>query len=168
MPKSFLNNPEIKKYQRIDRYIHDYYQVIASSLKDNFKIRQGGIHKNEPLIIQASKHLNGKKVSKYWDGYPGKIDVVAEKNDTISFFEIKTNNSQLSDWQKLRIILLQRENIRATPVRVHLYFSPIVECETSSRAIVRVPFKKKFAFGILFGEQNSTPKNCFLYKYQSL
>lgn len=160
LPKSFLNNLEIKKYQHIDRYIHDYYQVIASSLKDNFKIRQG-VYKNEPLVVQASERLSGQKVSKYWDGYPGKIDIVAEKNNSISFFEIKTNSSQLSDWQKLRILLLQRENIVAKVVRVHLNFSYISENNIREYNIVKVPFKKKFAFGILFGKQNPTSKSLY-------
>lgn len=158
LPKSFLNHPDIKKYQHIDRYIHDYYQVIVSSLKNNFKIRQG-IYKNEPLIIQASKHLSGQKVSKYWDGYPGKIDIVAEKSDTIAFFEIKTNSSQLSDWQKLRIILLQRENIVAKVIKVNLNFSYISENNIKEYNVVRVPFKNKFAFGLLFGKQNLISKN---------
>lgn len=160
LPKSFLNHIDIKKYQHIDRYIQECYDVSGIESRLPIRFYRKELNKRDAMLLEA-KRLNVKKSKDYWDRHPGKIDIVAEKNGAIAFFEIKTNSSQLSDWQKLRILLLQRENIVAKVIRVHLNFSYISENSIREYNVVRVPFKKKFAFGILFGKQNPTSKNLY-------
>lgn len=151
LPNHFLRDSAIKKYQKIDQYISEYYNVsnICEQLRQMKK--QGyEFTKKDLRAYQEAKRLKVDNIgSKKWEKYPGRLDFVAEKDGIIHFFDAKVNTSQLNMWQRFRMLWLCKNDIPAKVIRIRLNFNRIDNQKENKNMIVRVPFGKSYTFGII-------------------
>ena len=123
LPNHFLYRPEINTYKAIDKYIERLHMT------------------HDRTLYNYSQ----------WVSYPGRLDFVAEKKGAIYFFDAKVNTSRLNYWQKTRIIQLCESGISAKVIRINTEFYKIDEGKGKKNInkIVKIPFRKNFALGII-------------------
>lgn len=91
----------------LDRFLRDY-------LLCHFFIVNLYQNKGEVLSVKERSFLNSK-----WKFHPGKIDYFSVKDGKYYCVEVKTNKSDLSIWQKLRLVWMSSRGHGAKVCRVN-------------------------------------------------
>ncbi len=157
-PDDRYSSVHIKKYDKQIRK-SDSSTVITTIETDNLSNAlsiEKFIDKEIKIIkiYKKAKFSGLFNIKEFESAFYGSLDFMAEKNNTISFFEVKTNTSQLVSGQKMRMVWLSQHNVPTKVVRIHVKFDSTGN-QLNNNILVKVPFKKNFTFGLIVKKSES-------------